>query len=97
MADGQLQCAGSSLFLKKTYGVGYQLTIEKKKIVISKSEEPGLDPEENDDKLKDIVTSAVSGANLLSNVGSEMSYQLPMGASSQFGPMFEGLDQQLDN
>lgn len=29
MADGQLRCAGSSLFLKKKYGVGYQLTIIK--------------------------------------------------------------------
>jgi ATP-binding cassette, subfamily A (ABC1), member 3 len=29
MAEGQLRCAGSSLFLKKMYGVGYQLTIEK--------------------------------------------------------------------
>ncbi len=29
MSEGQLRCVGSSLFLKKTYGVGYQLTIEK--------------------------------------------------------------------
>jgi ATP-binding cassette, subfamily A (ABC1), member 3 len=29
MAEGQLRCAGSALFLKKMYGVGYQLTIEK--------------------------------------------------------------------
>jgi hypothetical protein len=27
MADGKLQCAGSSLFLKNTYGVGYTLTV----------------------------------------------------------------------
>ena len=31
MAEGQLRCAGSSLFLKKMYGVGYQLTIEKQR------------------------------------------------------------------
>jgi ATP-binding cassette subfamily A (ABC1) protein 3 len=29
MSAGQLRCVGSSLFLKKRYGVGYQLTIEK--------------------------------------------------------------------
>lgn len=29
MSDGQLRCAGSPLFLKKTYGVGYQLTVER--------------------------------------------------------------------
>jgi hypothetical protein len=30
MANGQLRCAGSPLFLKNFYGVGYELTIEKK-------------------------------------------------------------------
>lgn len=30
MANGRLRCCGSSLFLKKTFGVGYQLTIEKR-------------------------------------------------------------------
>jgi ABC-type multidrug transport system ATPase subunit len=29
MAEGKLRCVGSSLFLKKTFGSGYQLTIEK--------------------------------------------------------------------
>jgi hypothetical protein len=29
MAEGKLHCGGSSLFLKKTFGSGYQLTIEK--------------------------------------------------------------------
>ena len=28
MADGQLRCAGSSLFLKNKYGVGYTLCVE---------------------------------------------------------------------
>lgn len=27
MAEGRLQCVGSSLFLKRTYGVGYTMTI----------------------------------------------------------------------
>lgn len=30
MSQGQLRCAGSPLFLKKKYGVGYQLTVERK-------------------------------------------------------------------
>jgi ABC-type multidrug transport system ATPase subunit len=29
MAEGQLRCVGSSIFLKKKYGVGYNITIEK--------------------------------------------------------------------
>lgn len=30
MAEGNVQCTGSSLFLKKRYGVGYNLVIAKK-------------------------------------------------------------------
>jgi ATP-binding cassette subfamily A (ABC1) protein 3 len=30
MAEGRVQCMGSSLFLKKRYGVGYNLVISKK-------------------------------------------------------------------
>jgi ABC-type multidrug transport system ATPase subunit len=29
MSEGKVECAGSSLFLKHRYGVGYQLTLEK--------------------------------------------------------------------
>ena len=29
MSEGKVECAGSSLFLKSRYGVGYQLTMEK--------------------------------------------------------------------
>jgi ABC-type multidrug transport system ATPase subunit len=29
MAEGDVQCTGSSLFLKKRYGVGYNLKIDK--------------------------------------------------------------------
>jgi ABC-type multidrug transport system ATPase subunit len=30
MADGKVKCCGSSLFLKKRFGVGYNLVIAKK-------------------------------------------------------------------
>jgi hypothetical protein len=29
MSEGKVECAGSPLFLKHRYGVGYQLTLEK--------------------------------------------------------------------
>lgn len=95
MAEGQLRCAGSSLFLKKHYGVGYQLSIEKnpKNAVDESSDRPSAD--EIEQNLQDIVKGAVDAANLLSNVGTEMSFQLPIGAASNFAPMFENLDQQI--
>jgi len=35
MHEGRLRCLGSSLFLKKKYGVGYSLTISKQMNVAS--------------------------------------------------------------
>ena len=35
MAEGEMQCCGSSLFLKNRFGVGYQLTIAKSKPVLA--------------------------------------------------------------
>jgi hypothetical protein len=103
MAEGQLRCLGSSLFLKKAYGVGYQLTIEKKakKTIdsdgVDKNGVTSADQQHDvDDKLMEIVKGAVPNASLLSNVGTEMSYQLPLAASAAFTGMFEQLDSEAD-
>jgi ATP-binding cassette, subfamily A (ABC1), member 3 len=140
MAEGQLRCAGSSLFLKKHYGVGYQLTIEKNSkfgnpttnvivanaaksvvptgaLLADESEEFNCDVEvgtqlnkkgksnekttfssdsNSDRSLEHIVTSSVPEATLLSNVGTEISFQLPIGASARFTSMFEQLDQEVE-
>jgi ATP-binding cassette subfamily A (ABC1) protein 3 len=102
MGEGQLKCLGSSLFLKKAYGVGYQLTIEKKsnKHIHSDGDDKNaasVDQDAVDDKLMKIVNGAVPTATLLSNVGTEMSYQLPLAASAAFTGMFEQLDADAEN
>jgi ATP-binding cassette, subfamily A (ABC1), member 3 len=109
MAEGQLRCVGSSLFLKKTYGVGYQLTIEKQPVnkkALAKISEVALGEgaedgathvEMMDEKLSDIVTGAVTDASLLSSVGTELSFQLPLGAASKFMPMFDQLDEEVES
>lgn len=94
MAEGQLRCVGSPLFLKKHYGVGYQLTIEKQHDFVEKASAAAL--EELDDKLRDCVEGNVKDAALLNNVGTELSYQLPVGEASHFGPMFDVLDGLVD-
>ena len=121
MARGQLRCAGSPLFLKKHYGVGYQMTIIKKTAKrnllngiadneIEKAEKGAAIDEvskdecskENlesgrsvDDVLEGIVKGAVPSATVLSNLGTEMSFQLPIGESASFIGMFEQLDDQM--
>jgi len=163
MAAGKLRCCGSSLFLKKQYGVGYQLTIVKSnknvstklkedigndEVVKSKSDvvdttplvegekrkgddkqntpidddqwvtvadvplvkagEKGKEDENKqsigetkecgdlDDTLKKIV-SYVPSSKVLSNVGTELSFQLPIGESARFIAMFEQLDKLIED
>ena len=103
MAEGQLRCVGSALFLKKTYGVGYQLTIEKEKcsengreVEVDVDEAQGdtaADHHQTDAMLREIVKSAVPEAIRLSNSSTEMRYQLPIASSSSFVPMLNALDE----
>ena len=85
MGDGKLRCCGSSLFLKKAFGVGYNMSIEKKSAV-------GF----NSNRMAAFVTSIVPLANLLTDVGTEMTFQLPFNSSSDFPRLFEGIDENED-
>jgi ABC-type multidrug transport system ATPase subunit len=102
MAEGQLRCVGSPLFLKKTYGVGYQLTIEKgaSNEKCREADEvqtnTAADYHQTDAMLRDIVKSAVPEATRLSNSSVEMRYQLPIASSSSFVPMFDALDEAVN-
>lgn len=67
MAEGRLRCVGSSLFLKKTYGVGYQLTIDKGPVGLRRAKaDPRKNPEEreteNHDSVSDVVDEHMSAA-----------------------------------
>jgi len=106
MAQGRLVCAGSSFFLKKQNGVGYQLTIVKRTtqangMLVEEEKEDDADglaehgtSSDLDATLEDIVRGAVPSATLLNNVGTEMSFQLPISESASFIGMFEKLDEQ---
>jgi len=86
MSDGALRCVGSSLFLKKEFGVGYNIIMEKNR--------SGRCDEDAVDRL---VKQSVSEAKLLSTVGTEISYQLPLEASSSFPEMLTNIEAQLQN
>ncbi|TMW68214.1 hypothetical protein Poli38472_007886 [Pythium oligandrum] len=81
--EGQLRCCGSSLFLKNRYGAGYNFTLVKR--------------EKCDEKqLIGFITTRVPRAKVLSNVGAEIAFQLPLDCSSEFPLLFEALDDQLE-
>ena len=106
MAEGKLRCVGSSLWLKKQYSVGYQLTMERNRSQIPSKQGlngDGIDSDSDNgstilenEKLKRIVTNAVPLARIISDVGAELSYRLPVGESSRFPSMFKRLDEQID-
>ena len=84
MDAGSIRCCGSPMFLKSRYGVGYNLTAVK---------EAGCNPM----VVTDVITRHVPDATTLSNVGAEISFQLPLDQSSAFPAMLTELDDNLDN
>ncbi|XP_027350044.1 ABC transporter A family member 1 [Abrus precatorius] len=78
MANGSLKCCGSSLFLKHHYGVGYTLTLVKVSPAASIA--------------GDIVYRHVPSATCVSEVGTEISFRLPVASSSAFERMFREIE-----
>lgn len=78
MADGSLKCCGSSLFLKHQYGVGYTLTLVKTS--------PGASA------AADIVYKHIPSATCVSEVGTEISFKLPLVSSASFEYMFREIE-----
>ena len=81
MGDGKLRCCGSSLYLKKQFGVGYNMTIEKKDV-----------HKFNSPAMIELVQSRVKDATLLTDVGTELTFQLPFTSSQAFQSLFEHFD-----
>jgi ABC-type multidrug transport system ATPase subunit len=97
MADGRLQCVGSTLFLKSAYGVGYTLTIVKdRKLLKNAKEEEAHQAHENAEIHTSIVNRAVVGrvavAEPLSAVGAEQSFRLPFASAGALADLFFDLD-----
>jgi ABC-type multidrug transport system, ATPase component len=85
MAEGNLRCVGSSLFLKKQYGVGYHVTIERSK-----------GAEGDSGEVEAIIHRAAPHASMLSNISSEMTFQLPLETADRFLEMFNELDRKIE-
>lgn len=79
MAKGELQCCGSSLFLKQKYGAGYHMTLVK---------EPHCNPE----SISQLVHHHVPNATLESSAGAELSFILPKESTHRFESLFAKLE-----
>ncbi|XP_070193926.1 phospholipid-transporting ATPase ABCA3-like [Littorina saxatilis] len=83
MAEGVIKCCGTSLFLKKLYGAGYHLVMVK-------------GPQCDVAKVTEVVQREVTGAQLESEVGAELSYLLPKGEVGKFAQLFGVVESQFD-
>ncbi|KAF5277493.1 hypothetical protein FQR65_LT03830 [Abscondita terminalis] len=79
MANGNLQCYGTSFFLKKKYGAGYRLVMEKSRTC-------------NVKEITNLLQNHISDVQFSSDIGSELTYKLSPEHSSIFQPMLEELE-----
>lgn len=95
MADGELRCVGSSLFLKNRFGVGYRLSFVQAQRVCERTGKPmsavvtssGVDA-----GLHALILQHVPEARVDTDVGTELTYLLPFECSPQFPAMFEAIE-----
>lgn len=83
MANGEIRCCGSSLFLKKQFKTGYHLTMVKT-------------PEFNQQRAGEFIEKYVHEYQVNQSTVSEIIYNIPFEASAQFPQMFKELDQSLE-
>ncbi|XP_050517580.1 phospholipid-transporting ATPase ABCA3-like isoform X2 [Diabrotica virgifera virgifera] len=81
MAGGELQCCGSSFFLKKKYGAGYSLIMDKAKTC-------------NPHKVTELLKKFIPEIEIHSNVGSELTYLLSENNAPVFEAMLKQIEQE---
>eukprot|EP00927_Polykrikos_kofoidii_P058513 TRINITY_DN5306_c1_g1_i2.p1 TRINITY_DN5306_c1_g1~~TRINITY_DN5306_c1_g1_i2.p1 ORF type:complete len:2147 (+),score=286.97 TRINITY_DN5306_c1_g1_i2:56-6442(+) len=87
MAKGELQCCGSSLFLKNRFGAGYRLTCARLK---------GIPGSTGSKMIVDVVQRHVPEAVVQTDVGAELKLGLPTDAAAKFPPMLTELENNLE-
>ncbi|GLD95409.1 hypothetical protein PINS_up004053 [Pythium insidiosum] len=88
LAEGRVRCCGSSLFLKNRFGAGYTLTV----VHSGGSGSGNSNGAAISTRLTALVMTHVPSARVLSDVGAELAFQLPLDAAAQFPALFDALD-----
>ncbi|KAF8768213.1 ATP-binding cassette sub-family A member 3 like protein [Argiope bruennichi] len=79
MAEGELQCCGSPMFLKQKFGTGYHLHVVK-------------DQDFDLQALTLLIQKYIPEASLRSELEKEISFSLSTNTGNEFGDMFEELE-----
>ncbi|KAG1652003.1 ATP-binding cassette sub-family A member 3 [Nymphon striatum] len=97
LANGELQCCGSSMFLKKKYGNKIiRFDIHGLEIIFNYRAGYHMvlvkESTCNVDTIADLVTQFVPNAEMESDMGAELSYILPHESSSNFQALFQQIE-----
>jgi len=87
MSHGKLLCLGSADFMKKKFGVGYQLTLEIKKEFESVTKISDLEP-----RVSKVIRSMIAGSSSDTTPSRQLMYILPFEQIDNFAPMLEELE-----
>lgn len=80
MAEGELKCCGSSFFLKKRFGTGYHLVCVKNE---------NCDPA----AVTCVLQKYIPNIEIQTEIGHELTYELPEDGLSMFEKLFSDLEQ----
>ena len=94
MNNGQIKCCGSSLYLKRLYGVGYTFTISLQSDVNIEDEK---EKSEIKPPIDNIILQNINGAKTISIAAGEILYRLPFESSNKFSNVFKKLDSDKNN
>ncbi|XP_069808346.1 ATP-binding cassette sub-family A member 9-like isoform X2 [Dendropsophus ebraccatus] len=82
LSNGMLKCVGSSLFLKRKWGIGYHLRMQ-------------VSPSCNPDTITSLVQEHVSSAKLTNRNVEDLSFTLPFDQMDSFPALFSHLDERV--
>ena len=88
MSQGKLFCLGSPLYLKKRFGVGYNLSIVKK---VQGSKQPEFA------KIELLVNKHIPESKVFNIASAEILFEIPLDCTYRFKSFFEELDNSLEN
>ncbi|XP_008587325.1 PREDICTED: ATP-binding cassette sub-family A member 8 [Galeopterus variegatus] len=79
LSKGKLKCAGSSLFLKKKWGIGYHLSLQLSEIRVQ-------------EKITSLVKQHIPDAKLSTESEGKLVYTLPLERTNKFPELYKDLD-----
>jgi len=86
MSQGKLYCLGSPLFLKKRFGVGYNLSIVK---AIEGPKQPDFS------KIEALVSRSIPESRVFNTASAEIIFEIPLECTHRFKYFFEELDSKM--